>query len=97
MLKSEIILLHLQLGPWSDHPVLSELAEHPAVGRSAEHPVAHVFAKLRLAVVDRPFPSNPSQPFIVGRIHDEQLVEFRNGTAYLPMVVGFAPVGKTLP
>ena len=97
MLKSEIILLHLHVVPWSDPPVLGELAEHLAIGRSAEHPVAEVFDNLRLAVVDRPLPSNPSQPFIVGRIHDEQLVELRNGTADLPVVVAFAPIGKAFP
>jgi hypothetical protein len=49
-----------------------------------------------LAVVDRLFPSNPSPPFIVGRTHDEERVELRQGGPDLTVVVGFAPAGKPL-
>jgi hypothetical protein len=83
--------------PRSDSPVLGEFAEHLAVGCAAQHSVAEVFDNLRLAVVDRPSPSNPSQPFIAGRIHDEELAELRNCATDLPVVVGFAPIGKAFP
>src|ERR1035437_904726 len=85
----------------SDHvgdlPVLGEFAEHLAIGGAAQHSVAEVFDKLRLTVVDRLFPLNPSQPLIEGSIHDEELVELRKGATDLPVVVGFAPIGKAFP
>ena len=76
---------------------LGELAEHLAVRRAAQHAIAAVLNKLPLAVIDRLLPVDPSQPFIVGRIHDEQGVELRNGTTHLPVVVGLAPIGKAFP
>jgi hypothetical protein len=56
-------------------PVLGQFAEHLAVWRAGQHAVAAALDKQPLAVIDRLLPVDPSQPFIAGRIDDEQGVE----------------------